>query len=556
MANKSLQNERTDKTILAGSNQATNKYGFAGNSQSAITAAPKMGDMWFVEFIDTITGLSSGMSSFAKTVSPITISTETVTVDKYGKKVHLPIYVNFPEVSISLYDKTDGSGFTVANELYSNFFKNANLGTEAGVLDSTIRDRTSGRVIPSNAEDTGYYRSFKKIVIYHFFGSFGQGIDRDPRGREQLEQVDTTSNGSIQKIEIINPLLTNITFSGSDYADSSLRTIDLQLQPENIIFGIPQNNVVVPDWMKQGLEFILEDLDPSNSVNNATRLLANIRTNKKLDSMISGLADGKNLGQIDNDLNGLDQIAENNEVFGVSSDTNAREQLSRLKKLSGTLKYVKSNQNATPEEKAEAEKLFADEIASAIPMPASSLKQYDDFGEMQNALNSRNRFPDNPYSSDILYPNVAGFPDARLANGGTDRFTGIDLANLISNELVTSFLNGRSINLDNITSPIAQGILGGNTGIGRIQTALETSQSKFGVGGDFIRDALLKSTRLGNNTTGPRTTVVSTSPTFSTPSSDFSDKDLRAPGIQFDSKSRSATQNNITNLRNKTGGIR
>ena len=89
MANKSLQNERTDKTILAGSNQATNKYGFAGNSQSAITAAPKMGDMWFVEFIDTITGLSSGMSSFAKTVSPITISTETVTVDKYGKKVHL-----------------------------------------------------------------------------------------------------------------------------------------------------------------------------------------------------------------------------------------------------------------------------------------------------------------------------------------------------------------------------------------------------------------------------------------------------------------------------------
>lgn len=134
-------------------------------------------------------------------------------------------------------------------------------------------------------------------------------------------------------------------------------------------------------------------------------------------------------------------------------------------------------------------------------MPASSLKQYDDFGEMQNSLNSRNRFPDNPYSSDILYPNVAGFPDARLANGGTDRFTGIDLANLISNELVTSFLNGRSINLDNITSPIAQGILGGNTGIGRIQTALETSQSKFGVGGDFIRDALLKSTRLGNNTT-------------------------------------------------------
>lgn len=551
MADRSIQNERTDRTILAGSNQATSKFGFSGDY---ITNAPKMGDMWFIEFIDTVTGLSSGMSSFAKTVSPITISTETVSVDKYGKRVHLPVYVNFPEISVSLYDKTDGSGFTIANELYSNFFKNANLGTESSVLDSTIKDRTSGRGLPSNAEDTGYYRSFKKIVIYHFFGSFGAsappaysgpGSSFDTGGSTDIGDAGNHT-ASIQKIEIINPLLTNITFSGSDYSDSSLRTIDLQLQPENIIFGTPQNNVTMPDWMKQGLEFILEDLDPSNSVTNAIKLISNVNTNKKLETMISGLADGKNLGQIDN----------NNEVFGVSSDTNAREQLSRLKKLSGTLKYVNTNPDATEEEKAEAQKLFAEEIATAIPMPASSLKQYDDFGEMRNSLNSQNRFPDNPYSSDILYPNVAGFPDARLANGGTDRFTGIDLANLISNELITSFLNGRSINLDNITSPIAQGILGGNTGIGRIQTALETSQSRFGVGGDFIRDSLLKSTRLGNNTTGPRTTVVSTAPTFSTPTSDFSDKDLRAPGVQFDSKSRSTTQNNILNLRNKTGGIR
>ena len=555
MADKSIQNERTDRTILAGSNQAASKFGFSGEY---ITNAPKMGDMWFIEFIDTVTGLSSGMSSFAKTVSPITISTETVSVDKYGKRVHLPVYVNFPEISVSLYDKTDGSGFTIANELYSNFFKNANLGTESSVLDSTIRDRTSGRSLPSNAEDTGYYRSFKKIVIYHFFGSFGSNTGIDPRGNDQRggESVASNNSASIQKIEIINPLLTNITFSGSDYSDSSLRTIDLQLQPENVIFGTPQNNVAMPDWMKQGLEFILEDLDPSNSVTNAMKLISNVNTNKRLETMISGLADGKNLGQIDNDFNGLDQIAKDNSVFGVSSDANAREQLSRLKKLSGTLKYVKSNPDATEEEKAEAQKLFAEEIATAIPMPASSLKQYDDFGEMQNSLNSRNRFPDNPYSSDILYPNIAGFPDARLANGGTDRFTGIDLANLISNELITSFLNGKSINLDNITSPIAQGILGGNTGIGRLQTALKTSQSRFGVGGDIIRDSLLKSTRLGNNTTGPRTTVVSTAPTFSAPTSDFSDKDLRAPGVQFDPKSRSATQNNILNLRNKTGGIR
>ena len=52
---------------------------------------------------------------------------------------------------------------------------------------------------------------------------------------------------------------------------------------------------VLKDWMFGKLNFLLEDLDPSNSVNNALKLLSNIRTNEKLDSMISGLADGKNL---------------------------------------------------------------------------------------------------------------------------------------------------------------------------------------------------------------------------------------------------------------------
>ncbi len=552
MANKSLQNERTEKTILADSGQAVSKYGFAGETGSAITSAPKMGDMWFIEFVDVESGsTSNNLSSFAKTVSPITVTTDVTSADRYGKRVHIPTYVNFPEVSISLYDKTDGSGFVAANDMYSRFFKNADLSTDNASLDSSIKDINSGRKFTDN-QDSSYIKSFRKIVIYHFFGSFGQGIDRDPRGREQLGEVDATSNGSIQKIEIINPLITSITFSGSDYSDSSLRTIDLTFQPENIIFGTPSERIAVPDWMKQGLEFILEDLDPSNSVDRAKRLLANSRTNKQLDAMITGLANGNNLSQ---NLSQGNTISDRQELMGVSSDKTARDQLSRLRKLSGTLKYVKSNSDSTAEEKADALRLFEEEIANAMPMPASSLKQYDDFGEMQNALNSRNRFPDNPYSSDVLYPNVAGFPNSRL-NGNTDKYAGFDLASLISTELISSFMNGRSINLDNITSPIAQSLLGGNTGIGNLLSLGKTSQSKYGIAGDLVRDSLLKSTRRGESNNGVRTTIVSTAPTISSPTSDFSDKDTSVPGKQFDSKSRNLTQNNITNLRNKTGGIR
>ena len=583
MADKSLSNERTAGTILADSNQARSKFGFAGEHGSPITSAPKMSDMWFIEVIKT-DGQRADVSSFAKSVSPITVTTDVASIDKYGKRVHVPTYISFPEVQVSFYDKTDGSGFVFSEEIYKNFFKNGSLSAESNSVDDSIQSINSGRKLPSNAEGSGYYRSFQKIVIYHFFGSFGgsgSSTGIDPRGNDQRgvvnETVSNNNSASIQKIELINPLVTNISFSGSDYSDSSLRTIDISLQPENVIFGTPTESPAVPEWMKQGLEYILEDLNPTDSVKRARQLLSTIQTNKRLDALVTDLAGGNVFTTLENtdairtdiewadggiDPRGLDQRGNSTELMGTNTDASAREQLTRLKSLSGTLKYVDSNPDATAEEREQALQLFTDEIANAIPMPASALKQYDSFGEMQSpwqlesAANPSNRFPDNPYSSDILYPNVAGFPDARLQAGGTDRFTGVDLGNLISNELITSFMNGKPINLSNITSAAAQGILGGNTGIATLQNLGKTSQSKFGIAGDFIRDGLLQATRTGVNTSGPRTTIISTAPISSpTPAmSDFTDKDINRSGVQFNANSRTSTQNNIANLRNITRG--
>jgi len=74
-----------------------------------------------------------------------------------------------------------------------------------------------------------------------------------------------------------------------------------------------------------------------------------------------------------------------------------------------------------------------------------------------------------------------------------------------------------------------------------------------------VRDSLIKSTRLGTNNQGLKSTTVSTRP-ISTPTTsqtaDFSDKDLDKSGLQFNSSSRTGTQNNINNLKNLTRGTR
>jgi hypothetical protein len=359
MANESQQFARRVGTILASSNQSAIKYGLTGEYGSPIIGVPKMGDMWFIEFVDVESGPQPNkISSFAKTVSPITVSSDVVSVDRYGKRVHIPVYVNFPEVSVSLYDKVDGSGFTAANSMYSRFFKNADLQTDSGNLENSISGIDSGRKFTNNP-DTSYIKSFRKIVIYHFFGNFGSGTD--PSGRDQRGE-DTTS-GSIQKIEIINPLITSITFSASDYSDSTLRTVDLTFQPENVIFGTPTDNVAVPDWMKSGLQFIVDELDPSAS--------------KIRDAKLNSAA---------NDPTDRDQ-RNTSELVGTSDAATASAQLERLSKLHTALKFLQSSPDATNEDRDLALSKFKSAISESMVMPASALNA-DDSDPIKNVITS------------------------------------------------------------------------------------------------------------------------------------------------------------------------
>lgn len=379
---------RRQKTILASSNQATSKYGFAGEHGSIVTGAPKMGDMWFIEFINADSGSSANdISSFAKTVSPITISSDVVSVDRYGKRVHIPVYANFTEVSVSLYDKVDGSGFTAANNMYSKFFKNADLQTDNGNLESAISDINSGRKFTDNP-DTSYIKSFRKIVIYHFFGNF------IPTG--------SSPSGSIQKIEIINPLITSITFSSSDYSDSSPRTVDLTFQPENVIFGVPTNNVTIPEWMRAGLQYLLEEMDPSASLERIKKQTVSDGVNKDQDMAITALANGN--------INANDSRG----IFGVSDDETAHAQLARLNRFNTALKFLESNPDATDAEKAEALKKFKDEISKALPMPASALK-------------------------------------TNVPNDGLRGTNGVpnEIKDLITSELISDYMNGKPLKITN-----------------------------------------------------------------------------------------------------------
>jgi hypothetical protein len=81
---------------------------------------------------------------------------------------------------------------------------------------------------------------------------------------------------------------------------------------------------------------------------------------------------------------------------------------------------------------------------------------------------------------------------------GSDFYGSRDLASSIRNELVSSFFNGRKIDIGNITRDVTQGILG-NSGIGNLTGLSIGSQSRFGIAGDLIRDSLISNSRVSNN---------------------------------------------------------
>ena len=111
-----------------------------------------------------------------------------------------------------------------------------------------------GRKIPDE-KHTYYHQHFEKITVYHFFGNLAKAGEGNKSAN--------AGSGTIQKIELINPLVTNITFSPSDYSIAELRTVDMAIQPENIIIS-NEAEANFPEWMTWGMDYMLRELTSNN----------------------------------------------------------------------------------------------------------------------------------------------------------------------------------------------------------------------------------------------------------------------------------------------------
>ena len=120
-----------------------------------------------------------------------------------------------------MYDVVDGEMFTFAMGIYNQFFKNGQMGTSSSSIENALRGLNHGRKFSTKGK--AFHQSFEKVTIFHFFGN----LDAEGSGDEGT--TGAPRSGGIQKIELINPLVTNITFSPSDYSDGNLRTIELAL---------------------------------------------------------------------------------------------------------------------------------------------------------------------------------------------------------------------------------------------------------------------------------------------------------------------------------------
>lgn len=541
MAERREAEKRTAGTILADSRGARKRFGFGGAPESAITTAPKFADQWFIEFTDP-SGNVKDISAQAQSVSPITINTTTQPIDRYGKREYIPTRVDFPEVTVTLYDTVDGATMVFAQDIYARFFKNSTLQVDAGNMTSTIEDINSGRKLPGgetgNATNPGLQvpgepstfntkgtstKNFEKVTVYHFFGSFDGG------------------EGKIQRIVLINPVVTSITFSESDYAASALRTISITLQPENVVFGAPQDNPAVPQWMQEGLEFILEDL----STNNTDELIKNLRNRLKIGQDID-----KTLEQKEADWDAIQSMR--TEVNAMMQ----QKKLADLNKFYQQMKKFENDKNATDEEKAQAISDFMEARYEMSPVavrssmtetaerqatskiaykPTDLASQQQTANQLHEAIMQQRaaeereaaqiaayrgraynqtqfqpsvEIPDtfvnnnNSFSSGTLNPGVNQGPQIGGSNYtsqvGGDFYGSGDLASSIRNELVTAFFNGRKVDFGNVRRDVVQGILG-NSGLGNLYGAQIGSKSRFGVAGDLIRDSLINNSRVSNN---------------------------------------------------------
>jgi hypothetical protein len=500
MAERKLHEGRTPGTILADNSGAARKFGFHSSYGTKISAAPKLSDQWYIEFKGVAGNIMDEFSGLVRSVGPINIQTTTQSIDKYGKRVYIPTRVDFPEVQFTMHDTIDGKTMMLAEGMYRRHFKNSDMNIDGGSLPTELAENESvGRKLAFGDEA---FNNFERITLFHWFGDLEEG-------------------GKIQRIVLINPVVTSISFSNSDYSTSELRTIDFTFQPESIVFGTPYNeSPAIPNWMNQGLEYILDSATVDSSQFVSSRLQSNLGGNKQLGKFGPLGTDNREFEPSSN-ARGFEQLDNfDDPITGAQRDSiNAAAQQQKMNELTKLYSELKAAETAQDDD---AKKDVLERLVQA--------RNTIDFVEPRYA--NRTYTSSEQYAVETMYPNVEQFQTSGGTPVGVGRFNSNNMSNIFAQELTSSFFNGRGFELGNVTSQIAQGIAG-NTGIGTIQNLGRTSQSRFGIAGDMVRDGILNSTRRGGAPTGVQS--VSSSPVTRT--------------------GRDATQNAIGSIKNTIRGL-
>lgn len=512
----------TGKNILRGGNNAGSKFGFSGNHGSPITAAPKWTDQYFVEF-RTPNGVID-YSSSVKRVSNIDIMTEYLPIDQYGKRIQVPTRVSFPEVTLDLYDVVNGKTFRLARQIYENYFKNNRINTSEGAMSAAVTDNNSG--IKFTQSTTQQFHYFSKITIFHFFGSTG-----------------SSGNGYLQKIELINPLVTAISFSESDYSSNDIRTVTLTVAPENVIIKDSKTDigtVASPKWMSLGMEYIEEYLRNNFTSSGMAGDASDVQEIEDyINKLIGAGSQAVGAGMVvdPNVERQVDEIYSKTSYGAITGSENAA--IAARNALLTGIGPISRTQSEAETLNREENTLVLNQLARLYNLTRISSDPATAKAQLQAAQSAAMPIQGSAIARSVeyvpnstLYGTVPDFTNLGSSAVGDDRFTGSDLMNAIKSELVNSFFNGTSFSLKNIGESAAQQILG-NTGMGNVMFANQTASSEYGIAGDIIRDNLLQagtSYAPSNNTVYRSVTTIP------------SDRDT--------------TQGTVDSLRNLTRGIR
>ena len=300
-------------------------------------------------------------------------------------------------------------------------------------MGSEMCIRDSGRKVPDVGHEY-YHQHFEKIIVYHFFGNLestaikpGTNEFFGARATQQQGRGSNLGFGTIQKIELINPLITNITFSGSDYSVGELRTMDFTIQPENVIIGNCEK-ANFPSWMTLGMDYMMDELSSQ-----LVRKEGNLYPDHFGDTGYGPrTVDGRFKEKITDELKQDDQ---------EYKDTNRK--LTELMRLYNAQITNPNEQGNEALEGYLKENMDVINAARAERFYTGNIKNYTDEG---------NKFP-TPYEATYTNPDIPTFGGIGDSNPPKTMFPSYntDVGNALVQEMIGAFFGRRKFDSSNVT---------------------------------------------------------------------------------------------------------